>query len=395
LIGLYYGHPEIVGLCGIAGMSMFIDGTNTARWILLSRARRLEISMVVLSGAALVGLLATIWLAMTMQNVWALAWGMLASSVVQKIGLFFFVRMRPALSLEFPRIRRFFGFGIGSMVNGLAFHLTQNIQTMVMGRYASATEVGLYNRGQTLFQLPVHQLTTGFGGALYLNMCRVQSDREAVLQLVLRGCWMLGLLLYPFATIVVSFGDWIVAWLLGPAWHNAGQVTRILGAGSMLGLTLVVVFRANNAIGRPARGAMVSLWSVPVFVIGVAMVGHKGAIAVAWWYAIYRTVLNIPATWAYFQGSGFRFKRFASSYAALLALAAVFLVGLLVIRELAESRGDLFRVTMVTVGGITTFAGTFFLYRFHTDGRQVLRWIKLNFGERFGLPSFLFGSAQG
>jgi lipopolysaccharide exporter len=182
--------------------------------------------------------------------------------------------------------RAILGFGARISVIGFFEFLESNLDTLAVGRWAGATQLGLYNRGNMIADLPAYHLTNGLSQVLFPSFSSIQREPRRLREAYLSAVGMSAAIILPLnAGIAVSARE-IVLVVLGPDWTGAIAVVPWLllaSSLSLIGHFAGVVAEAQAALNAKmaiAAGSTASLilflWIAeggPLAGYGVALAG--------------------------------------------------------------------------------------------------------------------------
>jgi O-antigen/teichoic acid export membrane protein len=186
------------------------------------------------------------------------------------------------------------------------------------------------------------------------------------------------------------YGDWALAWLLGAKWGVSGQVAQWLAVASIPILISNLLARGNAAIGRPGRGVIIVLLSLPFLLSGIYFYSLEGAVAVAKFYALYRWMLYPILISYHLKGSGFDSRLFVRSQLQLLLLSLIALILLSVGRVYFPDLEGLRQIPVMLCGGLVAYATFYLGFRRLAFGQAVLYWHYSKFGQKNGIAKSLF-----
>jgi len=208
----------------------------------------------------------------------------------------------------------------------------------------------------------------------------------------LRATWLVVLITMPFTIFMIVYGDWAIEILLGEQWALSGEVTQWLALASVPTLIGNLIARGNAAIGRPGRGVPVAVLSLPFLLIGVSVYASSGPVAVAVVYALYRWLYYPVFIGYHFKGSGFSFKEFALSQLSLSTIIVPTFIALATARYYLDSSVFGFKIALMGISLLMSYACFLLLFRYHKYGRQVLNWINQRFGKKIKVLGYIMPS---
>ena len=350
---------------------------------------RAEAKTLMTVSSRIVGLLVGISLAVSGLGVWSILGASFATYAVNQALTLYLVRFDPLRRFDFKDLRPMLGYGVKATFGSFVGFLTLNIQTMALGKYATAADVAFYNRAQALYQRPLKQLAWPLVGAALPAMSALQGDRERLLSLVNRSTWLLNLILAPFAILMIVSGDLVVGMLLGPEWTVAGEVIRWVAVAQVPLLFNTPLARANAAIGRPARSVWLNVVLLPVIIAGVIYFAPSGVVAVAIYIMIVRLSTYPIFLYLNLKSSGMPAIMHIRSLVPLWGVIVVMSVFGVFFRMNVgmESLWSscIFMICLLIASMIVLYA----LYRRVSVGIEVLRWMFARFGGKLSQLEFL------
>jgi O-antigen/teichoic acid export membrane protein len=285
-----YAEPLLLQIIPVAALGLLIHAleptrADTAeRHLQLGRVTALEL------GSQAVALLAMVVLALLTGSIWALVAGSLVQAATRTL-LAWTVLPGHAnrLHLEWPAARDLVHFGKWIFLSTLAGFLVQQADRLVLGRYLSMTDLGLYNIGVFLASFPL-MLGSTLVVRLMIPVYRqsppaASAENFARLRRIRAG---LTLALLGMAAPLVLMGPWIVGLLYDPRYAGAGPVMVLIGLALLPQLATLAYDRAALAngdsrgffvVGGARAAALVGLLFALVPQHGVA--GAAGALAAA------------------------------------------------------------------------------------------------------------------
>lgn len=281
LLAAMYDQPSMLWLCPVFGAVLVLEGIATQYRALLHRAMRFDLMAKMQLVVGVVSLSLAIGLAWLGYGVWALVAQVFVGAVLDRIALAVIVPWRPTWFVPGAGIRQLIHFTGGSSL-ALGIHLLYTqIQTLLMGRFASVSDIGFYNRGQSLLQKPFTQLVGPLQAVLLPAFASRQRDLDDLGVAVYRANAMLFTLLPPLTLWMMVSGRDLASGLLGKAWHPAGDAVFWFAVAATPGIFFGTLYKANEACGRPTWGLGIRLAFLPALLAGIVWAAPRGATAMA------------------------------------------------------------------------------------------------------------------
>jgi PST family polysaccharide transporter len=277
----YFQQPQLRSLCPLFAIILALEGVATQYRALLQRALRFDLITKIHLFVGVVSLAVAITLAWFGFGVWALALQVLVGAILDRVALARVVGWRPSWFHRGVGTRSLMHFsGRSSLALGIHMLYTQS-QSLLIGRYATVSDVAFYNRGAALFQKPFSQLLEPLYAVLLPKLSAQQHDMAKFSSSVYRANAMLYAMLPPLVVWMMVSGREIAVMLLGEQWRLAGDALFWFALWAIPGLLFGTLYKANTAIGRPAWGVGIRVAFLPVLLGALFWAAPRGAAAMA------------------------------------------------------------------------------------------------------------------
>jgi len=229
---VFFAEPELVAILRVAS-AIFLLGPITAISInLLRRALRFKVtSGIEIAGFALGTGLVGISLAILGYGVWSLIAAALGNSLIRFILSLVAVRHEFHLSFDKNSFRTLFAFGGKYSLTGFFEVITYRVDTIFIAYFLNSTLVGIYNRASFLVQIPTQYLWNVVNRVIFPSLSEARTEPNRLMAGYRSAFLFLGIILFPFCIGISIGAREIVLVILGPQWHDAVPILRILAVG--------------------------------------------------------------------------------------------------------------------------------------------------------------------
>ena len=172
----FYRQPVLNEICKISFLVLPLNALCIVQTTILKRELRFrKLCLITLSAVLLSSILAIVS-AYYLRNVWAL--------VIQNVSLFGFrslflwlsSRWHPTPSFSWPLISRYFSFSKNILVAGLVGSVFNNIYSLLIGRFYTATDLGFYSQADRVKNVASHTSTSVVQNVTYPILSRVNNE---------------------------------------------------------------------------------------------------------------------------------------------------------------------------------------------------------------------------
>jgi len=304
LLAWFYKEPRLIGIASGYAVVIFFTGISIQHMAILMRQMRFAAIAAIEIVALAVGLSVAILAALYGAGYWALVLNQLVFALVTIAGAWTACKWRPGLPVR--------GSGVGSMLKyggnltGYNFttYFAQNLDNALIGRYWGAYQLGIYSRAYQLLLMPIGQINTPLAAVAVPALSRLADSPERYRAAYLRILEKIAMLTMPGVAFMIVTSDWLMLFLLGPKWREAGRIFMLLGIAAIIqpvsktGLWLFIT---------QGRSREMFQWGIVGAVIAVAsIVGGLpwGATGVAAAYATSDLCISTPLMFWYIGRKG-------------------------------------------------------------------------------------------
>ena len=207
-------------------------------------------------------------------------WSLVAASVAQSVLLViitFVLASPPLRGADRASTRGLLAFGGSVSLTGFLEFLGASFDTLMVGRWLSASALGQYSRASYLIGLPVEQATSAVSRVLLPSLSQVQHEPTRFGTAVTRASGVLaGVVMVPITMLAVA-SPAVVRLLLGPGWQAAAELLPIVGFAQGFALLTNLPAVAAEARGDVHRKLLIQTASFVIVLGLVASVGVAGA----------------------------------------------------------------------------------------------------------------------
>ncbi len=292
-IALFYGDARMTGIALAAAAPLLLGSLAALPLALMNR--RLKFGQLALNDVitAVAGLVATIAAAMAGLGYWSLVIGPAVSALVALVAAWRVARWRPGKP-SFRIDREILSFGANLTGFNLVNFFARNLDTILIGKFSGATELGYYDRAYKLMLFPLQNISQPLTRLMIPLLSRIQDDKQRFRGIYMDTNWLLAAVTAPGIAALTMTSPQVVSLLFGERWLAVAPIFAWLGIASLtqpISNTTGWIFICQGKTATMFRwGVYSSAVTVAAFVVGM----HWGAVGVAAAYAISGYVLRIP-----------------------------------------------------------------------------------------------------
>jgi O-antigen/teichoic acid export membrane protein len=294
LISWFYGDPRLVSVTAVTAIGFLFGGLTVQHEALLRRQMRFFSLAAIAMASMIAGYIVGIYLAWRGFSYWALVFSQLALLFVNTIGVWLVCRWRPGLPGRNSGVRSMIAFGRNFTGFSIINYFSRNLDSLLLGKFWGANQLGLYNRAYQLMTLPIDQINEPVTSVAIPALSRIKDADERYRQAYRRMLEKIAMFTMPGVVFMMATSDWIVQIVLGPQWSATSRIFLVLG---VTGLFQPIANTSGWLFLTQGRSRDMFHWGLisgPITMASIVLGLHWGAMGVATSYALTRVILSDP-----------------------------------------------------------------------------------------------------
>ncbi|WP_237673931.1 lipopolysaccharide biosynthesis protein [Vreelandella profundi] len=254
-ISNFYEKPELTGYSRLVFLVILINSFMVVQSAILTREMRFKsLSLSTLLSSLLAGIIA-IYLAYNGWGVRALITQLVLSAFFRLILLCVVTRWLPSPRISIASIKRLFKFSKNILASGILDAITSNLQSLLIGKFYTVSDLGLYSQSRQLSTMPSQMLTSTFANVSYSALTKLEnydSIKRSYRKILLLSFSFV----FPLMMWLSAIGDQLLPLVLGEQWKEAGtyfQIFCIAGAFFPLYIITTNIFLVLGDSGKYLR----------------------------------------------------------------------------------------------------------------------------------------------
>jgi Membrane protein involved in the export of O-antigen and teichoic acid len=295
----FYGEPRLFWVTVALATTFVFNGAGNQHRAMLQRRMRFVVLAVIDITSIVFSIAVGLGMAAAGYGYWALVAMAISPTAIILLGVWLATGWIPGMPQQRAGIRSMLEYGGLVTLNNLLAYLAYNADKVLIGRFCGAGALGIYGRAYQLISLPTESLNSTIGLVAFPALSRVQNDPARFSAFFLKGYSLFLSLVMPITIGGALFADDIILILLGPKWHEAAGIFRLL-APTILVLALVNPFTwFMLAAGRAGRCLRISGVVSPILILSYVLGLKHGPQGVALGFSITMVLSLVPVMlWA-------------------------------------------------------------------------------------------------
>jgi O-antigen/teichoic acid export membrane protein len=298
VLAWFFGEPDLLSIVVTLAAGMFVSTLSNVHLGVLRRRMRFRVLSTIEVAAQFVGTTTAIVTAFLGASFWALVAQQLLVMLIRGLAILLVCRWRPDRpgksrqdDVGFRSLR---SFARSITLSNLLFYLSSQLYRLLIGRFAGAAALGLYNNAFRWAHMASWQLQLSLQNVIVSVFSRLQDNPRryrAYFRTATAAIWFL---IIPTTTFLFIDGREVILVLMGDQWLSAVPIFKILVLASLATNSSQIASGIYLAEGRARRALHWGLISTPIVMAGVIIGLAWGTVGVAAGYAAAHWLLFFP-----------------------------------------------------------------------------------------------------
>jgi lipopolysaccharide exporter len=283
IIASLFVKPESTEVIAAMSLSLWFASFNATLIGLLRRNMLFKfISIMNIAQTIFTGLF-SITMAWLGSGVWSLVWPLIIGQLI--VLLVFFQKVKSSYSL-IPQVswsghNPLLKFGSKYTLISILEYFGSNLDTIFIGRFFTASQLGLYDRAYKLAYLPSETLITSITSVMFPVFSRLQTQMEKFKETQNKLFLFVGLLSTCIAMGMVPASRNIILVLFGSQWLESVPILKVLLFAvpfDFMAVSIALTFDATNKLNEKIKIQIIALLAL---LLGIFLFYKYGPVGIA------------------------------------------------------------------------------------------------------------------
>lgn len=233
-IASFYNAPELKYLVKVATIPFVINAFNliqrTRMIIQMDFKTQAKYSIVsaLIKGGSGIGLAYSGW------GVWAIAWSGVIGTLTSCLLYWWHSSWKPKLTFSMKSFHELFGFGSKLMLSSVLDVFGNNLYTLIIGKYFSASSLGYYSRAFGYASLPCNVFTGVLSRVTLPMLSQIQNDNDRLAQVYKQLLSLSAFVAFPLMVGLALLAHPLIVVMITEKWLPCAEYLQLLCFAFML-----------------------------------------------------------------------------------------------------------------------------------------------------------------
>lgn len=281
-IAEFYNMPLLTSVLRVVGLGVIINSlcvVQSAQFaIRLDFKTPAKLAVITNIFSGVVG----IFLAYCGYGVWALVFQQIAGNFLNGILLWILAGWRPTFEFSRDSFRYLWSYGSKILASSLIQQVYDNLYPLVIGKFFSARQLGLYSRAQGFATLPSSNISGILGNVSFPILSKISNDSLRLMRIYRQMIETAAFIIFPLMLGLFAIADPLVKVLLNQQWYDCIIILQLLCCAllwqpiSAINLSILKVIGRTDIILKleiikRIAGIVSIVCSIPFGIIGMCI----------------------------------------------------------------------------------------------------------------------------
>lgn len=281
-IAEFYHMPKLCNLLRVLSIVLIINGFTVVQTNILTKNLSFKLIAKIRLVATAIAMIVSIFAAYKGLGVWSLVLKDILAASLGSIAFWIFNKWRPSLVFRWSSFKELFSFGGLMLLSSLMNSLFENLQGLVIGRYYTAKDLGLYSQAKKLDELPSKSLSQIVTQVSFPVFSQVADNKELLVRTIRKNVICTTYMIFPLQAFLIAVATPLFIFIFSDKWVEAIPYFRILCVYSMFVSLNAINTNIYKALGKSNVYFWVQL-TKKLISLGLLLVGLQfGVKGVTW-----------------------------------------------------------------------------------------------------------------
>lgn len=281
LIAGFYNDDSLTPIIRVISLTIVISGVKGIQQSYVSKNMLFKRFFFATLGGTIFSAFLGVALAYAGFGVWAIVAQQLSNTTIDTLILWLTVKWRPKKVFSWERLKGLLSFGWKILASSLLDTVYNNIRSLIIGKFYSASDLAFYNKGKQFPNLIVININSSIDSVLLPSMSQEQDNRSRVKTMTRKAIRTSSYIMWPLMFGLAIVAEPLVSLILTDKWLPCVPYLRIFCFTYVLWPIHTANLNAIKAMGRSDMLLKLEIIKKIMGVISIVVALPFGVFAIA------------------------------------------------------------------------------------------------------------------
>lgn len=268
-IASFYKIPLLASVLRVQGIILFIHAFSIVQLNILRKQLEFKKMSIIQVIAATISVVFAIILAYKSLGVWALVVQQILNALIVAIVLWITSQWKPSLCFSLKSFKELFAYGSFLLLSDLLNSVYDNIQSLIIGRKYSSSDMGFYTQARKLETIPTQSISYVVGLVTFPVYAKLQDQKNQLYVAVKKSLSSMNFLNFPLMILLIVIAKPLFILLFSDKWIDSVPYFQILCLSGLANCLQSVNYQVVCAVGRSKD---IFKWNILKRIVGLLFI---------------------------------------------------------------------------------------------------------------------------
>lgn len=282
LVARFYEIEILTPIIRVYSIIIVINALTTVQKTRFVKEMDFKTSFKIQLPSLVLGGIAGVLMAYFGMGIWTLVYYPLIQSCFISLQYWSYSKWKPSLVFDNEKFKYHFKYGYNLTLSGLLGILFQNIYIIIIGKLFSPTQLGYYNRADTLKQLPVSNLSKALNQVTFPLFAQIEQNDGKLKEVYQKLMKVVLFVIAPVLGFLIVVAEPFIRILLSEKWLPSVPYFQVLAIAGILYPIHSYNLNVLKVKGRTDLFLKLEIWKKILIVVTVVVSVPFGVIGIVW-----------------------------------------------------------------------------------------------------------------
>lgn len=268
-IANFYHLPLLSTVLRIQSVELIINSFTVVQLSILKKKLQFKELAIRNFTSSVIGVIVCIVCALLGMGVWSLVLNVLVSRLFGVVLLWKMSDWRPTWEFSFSSVKELFGFGGFMMISSIVNSIYENLQSLIIGKFYSASDLGYVNQAKKLESVPSGALSSVVSQVSFPVFSQIQEDTGTLKNALKKNIKSIQYVNLPMMLLLIVISEPLILLLYGERWIDSVPYFKILVFSRLIA---AIVPLNMNIISAKGRGGLYFITQIIKSAIAITLI---------------------------------------------------------------------------------------------------------------------------
>lgn len=233
LIADFYNEPRLLWVARVLGLNLIFISLGIINQTILEKKLNFRTLTKIRLTSILFSVVLGIVLAVRNYGVWSLVVMAVSENIVRTTLVWFINRWTPSWTFKIDTFKELYSNGIKLLLAGLSNNISNNLYSMIIGRYFTVQDVGFFSQGKKLQKRIGDFINSSIQGVMYPVQSLMKDDVSRLKNSVRKNVALTTLITFPASIGMIAIAFPFIQLFLTEKWLSSVYYLQVLSVAGI------------------------------------------------------------------------------------------------------------------------------------------------------------------